>query len=154
VGDYFEESQNSRSQAEQLFLMSVPQNDAETIRLLRGGALVSSLGSAFGSGLRETRLTAMLGYLIATEPKRFCERFGFSGQPMSVALETRHVLDRSDILVETTDGLGIIEAKVGNHDPFDQAFRYPARWRVLLTEHLPTSRERNRARASYFRWEI
>ncbi len=124
----------------------------EEIELLRGGAVVSSLASAFGSGLRETRLTALLGYLIALEPKGFVSLLGFSGQPLSVALETRHALDRSDILVRTTDGVGIIEAKVGNHDPFDQALKYPAKWRTLITEHLPKSAERSRPNCRYFRW--
>jgi len=119
--------------------------------LLRGGSIVKSLAGAFGSGLRETRLTTMLGYAIALCPSEFCELFGFSGEPRSVSLETRHAADRSDILVETSDGTGIIEAKVGSHDPFDQASKYPARWRVLLTEHRPTQREQAR-RCRYLRW--
>jgi hypothetical protein len=125
----------------------------EQIELLRGGSVVSSLASAFGSGLRETRLTAMLGYLVALAPDEFCELFGFSGKARSVALETRHNLDRSDILVTTTDGIGVVEAKVGRHDPFDQSLKYPARWRVLLTGHLPTLRERARRGCRYLRWQ-
>ena len=35
------------------------------IPLLRGGRIVSSLAGALGSALRETRLTAMLGYVNA-----------------------------------------------------------------------------------------
>lgn len=125
----------------------------ERIELLRGGTVVTSLAGAFGRGLRETRLTAMLGYLVAMEPSRFCELFGFEGRPLSVELETRHALDRSDILVRTTEGVGIVEAKVGTHDPFDQALKYAARWRVLLTEHLPTRRDKTRARlTNYLRW--
>ena len=124
----------------------------EQIELLRGDSVVSSLAGAFGSGLRETRLTAILGYLVALQPERFCREFGFSGRPLSVALETHHARDRSDVLVTTTEGTGVIEAKVGNHDPFDQALKYPARWRVLLTEHLPTARERARRGICYLRW--
>lgn len=126
--------------------------ETEKIELLRGGAIVTSLASSFGSGLRETRLTAMLGYLIALVPGEFCKMFGFSGIPMSVALETRHDRDRSDILVRTTEGVGIIEAKVGRHDPFDQALQYPARWRVLLTEYLPTQRDKRKNGCCYLRW--
>jgi len=125
---------------------------SERIDLLRGGALVSSLASSFGAGLRETRLTAMLGYLAALEPGRFCELFGFKGTPRSVALETRHKQDRSDILISTTDGVGIVEAKVGRHDPFDQSLKYSARWRVLLTEHFPTEKDRSRKDCRYLRW--
>ena len=36
--------------------------DKEQIDLLRCGSVVSSFAGAFGSSLRETRLTAMLGY--------------------------------------------------------------------------------------------
>jgi hypothetical protein len=125
---------------------------SERIDLLRGGALVSSLASSFGAGLRETRLTAMLGYLVALEPVRFCELFGFKGTPRSVALETRHKQDRSDILLSTSDGVGIVEAKVGRHDPFDQSLKYSARWRVLLTEHLPTEKDRSHKDCRYLRW--
>jgi hypothetical protein len=64
--------------------------DTERIDLLRSGSLVSSLAGAFGNALRETRLTAMLGYLVALEPERFCEIFAFRGRPLSVSLETRH----------------------------------------------------------------
>jgi hypothetical protein len=130
----------------------LPEPFAEKIELLRGGAIVSSLAGAFGSGLRETRLTAMLGYLVALQPGKFCARFGFSGLALTVALETQHARDRSDILITTTDGMGVIEAKVGSHDPFDQAQKYPARWRVLLTEHLPTRHERARHGCRYLRW--
>src|SRR4051812_13498722 len=100
----------------------------EEVELLRGGTLVSSLAGAFGHGLRETRLTALFGYLVAVQPEGFCEVFGFQGKVQSVSLETRHEKDRSDILVTTTAGVGVIEAKVGAHDPFDQALKYPARW--------------------------
>jgi hypothetical protein len=45
-------------------------------------------------GARETRLTTMLGYLVALDSKKFCRLFGFSGIPRSVSLETRHAEDR------------------------------------------------------------
>src|SRR2546423_4553690 len=106
--------------------------DEEEIQLLRGGSVVSSFAGAFGSSLRETRLTAMLGYLVALDPQPFCGIFGFRGNPRSVSLETRHESDRSDILVDTTEGRGIIEAKVTGTDPFRQSLKYPAKWRALL----------------------
>jgi hypothetical protein len=59
--------------------------------------------------------------------------FGFTGRVLSVHLETRHEEGRSDILVETSRGLGVIEAKVDATDASAQSHRYPARWRVLLT---------------------
>ena len=132
--------------------MRAEETNVEEIDLLRGGSIVTSLATAFGSGLRETRLTTMLGYLVALRPDDFSSLFGFSGKPLSVSLETLHARDRSDILVTTTDGIGVVEAKVGNHDPFDQALKYPARWRVLLTGHLPTRSERTRRDCRYLRW--
>lgn len=113
---------------------------------------MSSFAGAFGSSLRETRLTAMLGYLIALEPTRFCNFFGFLGRPLSVSLETLHASDRSDILVETTAGRGVIEAKVTATDPFRQSLKYPAKWRVLLTEHSATAKQRRLHTVKYLRW--
>lgn len=94
----------------------------------------------------------MLGYLIALEPERFCEMFSFRGRPLSVSLETRHASDRSDILVETTAGRGVIEAKVTTADPFQQALRYSANWRVLLTEHTATGKQKRLRGVKYLRW--
>lgn len=94
--------------------------DRERIDLRRGGSVVWSFAGAFGSALLETQLTAMLGYVIALEPERFCDIFAFRGRPLSVSLETRHATDRSDILIETTAGRGVIEAKVTTADPFRQ----------------------------------
>lgn len=54
--------------------------DFEEIELLRGGSVVSSFAGAFGGALRETRLTALLGYLIALEPRPFLDQFGFTWQ--------------------------------------------------------------------------
>jgi hypothetical protein len=59
--------------------------------------------------------------------------FGFRGRVMGIHLETRHEDGRSDILVETSLGRGVIEAKVGPTDASAQLGRYPARWRALLT---------------------
>lgn len=126
--------------------------DKERIDLLRCGSVVSSFAGAFGSALRETRLTAMLGYLIALEPERFCEIFAFRGRPLSVSLEARHEPDRSDILIETTEGRGVIEAKVTTADPFSQALKYPAKWRVLLTEHTASGKQKRLRAVKYLRW--
>ena len=126
--------------------------DRERIDLLRSGSVVSSFAGAFGSALRETRLTAMLGYLIALKPERFCDIFAFRGRPLSVSLETRHESDRSDILIETTAGRGVIEAKVSAADPFRQSLKYPAKWRVLLTEHMASGKQKRLRGVKYLRW--
>ncbi len=126
--------------------------DRERIDLLRSGSVVSSFAGAFGSALRETRLTAMLGYVIALEPERFCEIFAFRGRPLSVSLETRHASDRSDILIETTAGWGLIEAKVTTTDPFRQSSKYPAKWRVLLTQYTASGKQKRLRGVKYLRW--
>ena len=100
---------------------------------MRGGSLVVSLLGAFGRSLKETRLTAWLGYLLAMRPEPLTSLFGFSGTVQNVRLETRHEDGRSDILVETSNGLGVIEAKVDATDAATQVRRYGARWRALLT---------------------
>ncbi len=127
-------------------------DETAKIELLRGGAVVSSLAGSFGSGLRETRLTALLGYLIALEPEVFCQKFNFPGKPLSVALEQHHETDRSDILIKTTSGTGVIEAKITRHDPYKQSLKYPADWRVSLTEYCPTRSEKARNSNLYLRW--
>jgi hypothetical protein len=126
--------------------------DTKRIDLLRSGSVVSSLAGAFGNELRETRLTAMLGYVIALEPDRFCDIFAFRGRPLSVSLETRHAADRSDILIETTAGRGVVEAKVSAADPFRQSLKYPAKWRVLLTEHAASGKQTRLRGVKYLRW--
>src|SRR2546425_10297348 len=97
-----------------------PRNDLVEIPLMRGGNVVSTLTGAFGQSLRETRLTAVLGYLIAINPEPFFALFGFRGMPQSVSLEMAHDDGRSDILIETSLGVGVIEAKVDATDPLKQ----------------------------------
>jgi hypothetical protein len=121
------------------------------IELMRGGDIVSTLTGAFGQSLQETRLTALLGYLIALNPEPFLNVFGFRGVPQRVCLEKRHDDGRSDILVETNLGVGIIEAKVDATDPLMQSRRYPARWVALFTHRVPN--EAVIGRATYVTWQ-
>lgn len=118
---------------------------------MRGGAIVSTITGAFGQSLRETRLTALLGYLVALAPEAFIGLFGFKGLAQTVSLEMRHDTGRSDILVETTRGVGIIEAKVDATDPLAQSQRYPARWAALLTHRVPRTERVGRTR--YVSWD-
>jgi len=134
------------------------EDKTEQIELLRGGSVVSSLTGAFGKKVRETRLTAILGYLMALEPKPFLEKFGFEGTASSISLESKEENNRneenrrSDIRVETTKGKKIIiEAKVGWKNPREQALKMKADWYVLLTQHMPTRREEEKI--DYIRWE-
>ena len=129
------------------------EDKSEEVQLLRGGLVVSSFAGAFGASLRETRLTAILGYLIALKPKVFCDEFGITGTVESVRLEARYNQGRSDILINSTDGLAVVEAKVDATDPFKQAKKYHhAKWLVLLTQYLPTPSQKKNPRIKYLCW--
>jgi len=84
-------------------------------------------------------------------PSPFLKLFGFTGLAQKVTLEMRHEQGRSDIFIETSRGVGVIEAKVDATDPLNQARRYPARWAALLTHRVPPSERPRRAR--YVSWE-
>jgi len=126
-------------------------DELSEIALMRGGCVVSTLTGAFGPSLRETRLTALLGYLIALDPTPFQKLFEFDGMAQRVSLETRHEDGRSDVLIETNRGVGIIEAKVDASDPLEQSRRYPARWVALLTHRVALKRAIGKIR--YVRWQ-
>jgi len=125
----------------------------EQIELLRGGSIVSTLIGAFGSSIKETRLTALLGYLIALEPEQFLATFGFKGKARSILLENREDVGRSDIRIETTSGVGIVEAKVGGVDPLGQSKQYKSNWTALLTQHSPAHRQRGLRSVKYINWQ-
>jgi hypothetical protein len=129
------------------------KDDCRTVQLLRGGRIVSSLVGAFGHNLRETRLTALLGYLAALAPEAFAHAFDFDESILSVSLETSYSGDRSDIHVETAAGVAVIEAKVDGTNPYRQAMRYPAKWRVLLTRYVPSRSEVSAKNTRYLSWE-
>jgi len=124
----------------------------EVISLRRGGSVISSLASAFGGGLRETRLTALLGYLIALDPEPWMPLFGFPGTATEVMLENCSDEGRSDIEVRTERGTGIIEAKVDSTNPIGQARRYTANWRVLLTQYKPINTGKHVRGTRYLCW--
>ncbi|MFN0009326.1 MAG: hypothetical protein ACKVXR_15590 [Planctomycetota bacterium] len=121
------------------------------IPLMRGGNLVSTITGAFGQSLRETRLTALLGYLIALEVPAFQDLFGFEDIPQGVTLEMRHDVGRSDIVVETNRGRCVIEAKLDASDPLVQARKYAGCRTVLLTDHMPSAPAEKHTR--YVSWE-
>jgi hypothetical protein len=131
----------------------VPSQEIERIELLRGETLVRSFAGSFGSALRETRLTAVLGYLIASAPEFFCDKFGIRGRPQTVCLEARYDSDRSDIKIETTEGCGVIEAKISAVDPHQQVSKYAAQWHVLITPFATAPREARLKSTRYFKWE-
>jgi hypothetical protein len=127
--------------------------ETESVPLLRGGALVSSLVGSFGGALRETRLTAMLGYAISLAPEQFMDLFNVRGKVMGVTLEANHDQDRSDILIETSLGKAIVEAKCDPTDPVTQAFKYRSKWRALLTDYVPTGNQAKLRGVKYVSWK-
>jgi len=133
--------------------MNRPAKSREPVEipLMRGGNVISTITGAFGQSLRETRLTALLGYLVALAPEPFLDLFGFRGVARKVSLEMRYKDGRSDILIETNRGVGVIEAKVDATDPLEQSRKYPSRWAALLTHHVPRTRVVGNTR--YVSWE-
>lgn len=121
----------------------------EVVELLRGGSIATNLIGAFGRSMKETRLTAWLGFLLAENPAPLMQLFGFPGKTLNIQLETRHEEGRSDILVETTAGKGIIEAKVDASIAHEQASRYPGKWRVVIAQ----APARRIAGVRYIKWE-
>jgi hypothetical protein len=109
------------------------------IPIYRGGTVVSSLGSSFGGSLRETRLTATVGYLISLAPNPFLNLFDIKEIPTEINLELSEDNGRSDIQLVTRKGAAVIEAKTELIDPLKQAQRYKAKWRILLTNYSPGS---------------
>lgn len=129
------------------------QKSFEQIELLRGGAVVSTLLGAFGGSIRETRITALLGFLIALNPNPFLEFFGFKGKALSVRLENMESDGRSDIRIETSEGIGIVEAKVGASDPLEQSKKYNADWKVLLTQRVSSASIKGARNTNYLNWQ-
>ena len=128
----------------------------ENIVLFRSGSVVSSLLGAFGSSLKETRLTSLLGFLISSEPQAFGDLWGIDHPILEVMLETYHSLSnevgRSDIILTTKRGNIVIEAKVGHHNPIKQSQKYPAYKRIFLTNHIPSHSDRKHRNIKYTNW--
>ena len=134
-------------------MTSAQDRDTETIPLLRGGTVVGNLLSAFGHGLRETRLTAALGYLIALRPEAFEKVLGRVHAITSVELEHRHDQGRSDVVLRSANDSVVIEAKVGVINPRRQAARYPGATRILITGYRPSGAETRSSRYRYLTWK-
>lgn len=83
------------------------------VQLRRGKELVSDIFSAIGD-VRETRLTAALGFLIAKAPHAFGRMF-LNGSSIieEVSIEEPEDHSRYDVVIRTSTKLIIVEAKVG-----------------------------------------
>ena len=129
-----------------------PSTESDSVPLLRAGRVVSGLLGAFGSQLQETRLTGALGYFCSLEPASSAEFFGFPGTPVAISVEHPTEEGRSDIRIETDEGVGIVEAKLGAWDPHDQAIKYPADWRVSLNGIPLTAMDSNSSLVRSISW--
>ncbi len=125
----------------------------ETVPLLRGGGLVTGFLGSFGHGLRETRLTAALGYVISVWPDALSKLFAVKAIVHSVTLEHYHEKDRSDILVNTNIGQVVIEAKVSAANPVGQTSKYDASIYVILSRYMPSKSERRKSKFRYVTWQ-
>lgn len=95
-----------------------------TLRLTRSRQDVQSFLSVLG-GLRETRLTAVLGYLVSRFPKEFGARLGFNTSPTDeISVEETENGDRYDVLIRASGEVHIIEGKIGPKQNADQLLRY------------------------------
>lgn len=122
------------------------------VPLYRNGNMVSSLCNSFSGSLRETRLTAITGYLISLSPQPFLKLFGITENPTEINLEYSEEVGRSDIQIVTSSGIIIVEAKTELVDPIKQARRYKAKWRILLTNYNPLKNS-NSDKIKYINWQ-
>ena len=118
---------------------------------MRGRVPVRSLLGSLGSSLRETRITAMLGYLIAHDPDHWEPFFKLSKPISSVGIEADYEKDRADIVVDTPLERLVVEAKTSWVDPRQQVRRYHADRKYLFTDSIPKL-EQPSAKLSYRTW--
>jgi hypothetical protein len=95
-----------------------------TLRLSRAHREVGSFLSVLGS-LRETRLTAVLGFLVSRFPEEFGPLLGFRPLPADeISVEETDGGERYDVLVRRSGETHIIEGKIGPTQRVDQLLRY------------------------------
>lgn len=100
-----------------------------TLRLTRASQDVGSFLSVFGE-LRETRLTAVLGFLVAQFPGEFGDLLGFRHSSLDeVSVEETDEGTRYDLLIRRSGETHIIEGKIGPTQRVDQLLRYIRRVR-------------------------
>ena len=94
------------------------------LRLTRANQDVGSFLSVLGS-LRETRLTAVLGFLVSRFPLEFGPALGFRPSPTDeIAVEETEAGDRYDVLIQQSGETHVIEGKIGPTQRTDQLLRY------------------------------
>jgi hypothetical protein len=101
------------------------------LRLSRSSQNIGPFLSALGS-LRETRLTATLGFLVSRFPVELGSLLGLKfGLSDEIAIEETDGGDRYDVLIRNSGEEHIIEGKVGPYQRVDQLARYIARRRKI-----------------------
>lgn len=101
--------------------------------LKRGSKQITNILSSFGS-IRETNISAMLGYLIHVNPIIAAKLFGVELPLKSVNLELRSDLgqDRYDIVITSSTKTIVVEVKIANHSP-EQLRRYSESGKKLFS---------------------
>lgn len=124
----------------------------EKVNLLRGGTPIRSLLGAFGSSLKETRLTAMLGYLIAQNPSPWQKYFALKDSINEVSVELSRDEGRADIWLLSGNKTIVIEVKVTHTDPSEQSRKYKADKSILIATYHPTAHKSARHQ-QYYNWD-
>ena len=124
----------------------------ESVDLLRGGDPVRTLFGSFGASLKETRLTSILGYLIAQQPLPWQVLFRIHDPLSLVRVEFSRKTGRADIWMDTPTESIVLEAKVTSIDPTPQSKKYRADRSILISDHSPTTQQLQ-STDLYFTWE-
>jgi hypothetical protein len=123
-----------------------------TLTLMRGQVPVTSFLGSLGGTLRETRITAMIGYLISHYPEPWQNFFSMKKPISSVGIEADYERDRADVVIDSTAERVIVEAKVVWADPREQAKKYDGSRKFLFTNFIPPS-EYSSPRVRYVDWD-
>ena len=94
----------------------------ETI-IIRSNSETNNLISAFGVGVKETRLTSYLGYLLSLDIHDLNKYFLIEYPILNILIEKKLDTQRCDIIIETTDSTIIIEAKKNNANTSKQLIK-------------------------------
>lgn len=123
--------------------------------LKRGSRSISNILSSFGS-VKETNLSAMLGYLINLNPIVAEKLFQITEPIHSIELELRsdHGEDRYDIVIACIRKKYVVEVKIDTHSP-DQLRRYDKTHKNLFSigRRLQSHLIEKRYHKSFLDWE-
>lgn len=134
--------------------MAIPlKRSKKDVAILRNSIVLTSFLGVFGSDLKEVRLTSTLGYLIAQTPEEFKKLFKLKNDILSVNVEEREEAGRVDIKIRTAKENIDLEAKVNTIDATVQSQKYAGKHKILLSNHIPSLRQRKSKRIQYVNWD-